>query len=218
LDAGHFFLPKIRQEGILRMSIRGVYGFRCQEQDKLTFNYDNSGPSCLGGQILAFIRETPAESMRGIFDQVTLVDDDDPEDSPSEELQEKYREFSDRIVSPSSLYPADWYHLLRKAQGDLGVYAQGVRHMPDYSSLIKDSLLCEYGYIVNLDAEALEFWLGNQKEPDSDCRYGVVCDEDGYYPCRMMGALAFSDIRRESLGWGIRALIAMEKGSDVIGF
>jgi hypothetical protein len=200
------------------MGTRGVYGFRFRGQDKLTFNYDNSGPSCLGGQILAFVRETPAESMRGIFDRITLVDDDDPEDSPSEGLQEKYREFSDRTVSPSGLYPADWCRLLRKAQGDLGVYAQGVRHMPDYSSFIKNSLFCEYGYIVNLDAEALEFWLGNQKEPDPGCRYGVVSDEDGYYPCRMTGALAFSYIRRESLGWGIHALIAMEKGSDVIGF
>ena len=57
--------------------------------------------------------------------------------------------------------------------------------MIDNLSFIKDSLFCEYAYIVNLDTDQLEFYCGFQHKPDETNRYG--CEENrGYYPCRMV--------------------------------
>jgi hypothetical protein len=194
------------------MGTRGVYGFRFREQDKLTYCHFDSYPSYLGGLVLEFIQKTPAEDMRGIFNRITLVKEDDPKDAPSEALQRKYQEYFDETVAGGR--KTDWYCLLRRAQGDLGVYARGVRHMIDFNEFIKDSLFCEYGYIVNLDTEALEFWLGFQREPDPGCRYGTSRNGSGYYPCQMAGALALGDIRGKSIEEGIGTLIDMEEGNS----
>jgi hypothetical protein len=190
------------------MGTRGVYGFRFRGQDKVTYNHFDSYPSYLGGLVLEFIQKTPAGDMRDIFDRITLVKDNDPKDAPSEALQREYLEYFDETVAEGR--KTDWYCLLRRAQGDLGVYARGVRHMIDSKEFLKDSLFCEYGYIVNLDAEALEFWLGFQKEPDPGCRYGTSRNESGYYPCRMAGAFTLGDIRGKSIEEGIDILNALE--------
>ena len=57
--------------------------------------------------------------------------------------------------------------------------------MEDNSDFIKDSLFCEYAYIINLDTHDLEYWRGFQEEPDPFNRYG--CDvRDNYYPCKLL--------------------------------
>ena len=68
------------------------------------------------------------------------------------------------------------------------VYKNGLKYMIDNKDFIKDSLFCEYAYIINLDTQCLEFWLGFQKEPDEHNRYGAeTCDNMGkYYPCKMV--------------------------------
>jgi hypothetical protein len=66
--------------------------------------------------------------------------------------------------------------------------------MTDDSSFIKDSLFCEYAYIINLDTNCLEFWVGFQKEPCESNRYGTEMS-DGYYPCKMVAYYALDDGR-----------------------
>lgn len=84
----------------------------------------------------------------------------------------------------------DWYWTLRPNQGCpenwLPFIDSGSKvYMIDNLSFIKDSLFCEYAYIVNLDTDQLEFYCGFQHKPDETNRYG--CEEDqGYYPCRMV--------------------------------
>ncbi|MGB9867950.1 MAG: hypothetical protein ACPLPR_08650 [Bacillota bacterium] len=53
--------------------MRGLYGFHYQGKDKPTYNYLDSAPEWLGGEVVRFIRETPYEEMRKIFDQIVLV-------------------------------------------------------------------------------------------------------------------------------------------------
>ena len=84
---------------------------------------------------------------------------------------------------------------------DKAVRSDADFYMIDSSDFIKDSLFCEYAYIVNLDSGMLEFWKGFQKEPDPGNRYGcevstrcdwcdpVVC----YYPCRLALEIPLSD-------------------------
>ncbi len=79
-----------------------------------------------------------------------------------------------------------WYKLLREAQGKMDVYLTGeLRYMIDGIEFIKDSLFCEWAYIINLDNNTLEVWKGFQQSPQKDNRYGTSL-EDGYYPCALI--------------------------------
>ena len=67
--------------------------------------------------------------------------------------------------------------------------------MVSLQDFIKDSLFCEYGYIINMDTKKLEMYEGFQKKPDKrkSNRYGTE-NERGYYPCRMVKAFPLDKI------------------------
>jgi len=61
--------------------------------------------------------------------------------------------------------------------------------MMEYGDFIKNSLFCEYAYIINLDTKKMEFWKGFQHKPNPNNRYGTKPRngyKDDYYPCKMV--------------------------------
>ena len=170
------------------MGTRGVYGFRKDGVDKLAYNHFDSNPSCLGADVVEFAASTRVEDMTDIFNRIILVDE---RTKPTAEQIEKCEPWTDLSVSSGS--SDDWYCLLRKAQGNLYAYTQGLDYMGDHGSFIKYSQWCEYGYIINLDEGVLEFWTGFQRKADLDNRYGIRMLFD-YYPCRLVRAFPLSDL------------------------
>ena len=162
------------------MSTRGCYGFRNNGIDKLTYNHCDSYPDCLGQIMVGFCKETSIEEMNEIFDRIILVN---AESKPTKKQIEECQQYYNGNVGDCTI--EGWYCLLRETQGDPNVYKDGLRYMIDNHDFIKDSLFCEYAYIINLDTNSLEFWVGFQKEPDVTNRYGIE-KEDGYYPCKMV--------------------------------
>lgn len=164
------------------MGTRGLYGFRKNGMDKLTYNHYDSYPSYLGEIMVEFCKTTSIKEMNDIFDRIVLVEEDDaPTETQIAECIEYYSGDVSRRI------PEDWYCLLKETQGNPNVYKHGLKYMIDHHEFIKDSLFCEYAYIINLDHECLEFWVGFQMKPDEDNRYGMVMEiEDGYYPCKMI--------------------------------
>lgn len=58
----------------------------------------------------------------------------------------------------SRYYLDKWYNLLRETQGSLNCYKENkINHMIDNQNFLK-SEVCNYGYIINLDTNKLEFW------------------------------------------------------------
>lgn len=55
------------------MSTRGAWGFRKDEQDKVTFNHWDSYPSGLGESVLAFCQAHSREELTAIADAIVLV-------------------------------------------------------------------------------------------------------------------------------------------------
>ena len=162
------------------MGTRGCYGFRKNGIDKLTYNHFDSYPDYLGRKIVEFCKETSIKKMNEIFNKIILVDENT---KPTKEQITECLNYYNGNVSNQTV--DDWYCLLREAQGDIDVYKNGLRYMIDDHDFIKNSLFCEYAYIINLDTNSLEFWVGFQKEPDVTNRYGTE-KEDGYYPCKMV--------------------------------
>lgn len=162
------------------MGTRGLYGFRKNGEDKLTYNHFDSYPDCLGDTMVRFCKETSIEELNEIFDRIVLVNEDD---KPTKAQILECAEYYNGSVSNQSI--EDWYCLLREAQGNPDVYKHGLKYMIDNHNFIKDSLFCEYAYIINLDANYLEFYVGFQEEPCELNRYGTE-EDNGYYPCKLV--------------------------------
>ncbi len=53
------------------------------------------------------------------------------------------------------------------------------------NNFIKNSLFCEYAYIINLDTGKLEYYEGYQDQPDETNRFGIEKQKDyDFYPCK----------------------------------
>jgi len=162
------------------MGTRGLYGFRKNGIDKTTYNHYDSYPDYLGAMIVKFCKETSIEEMNEIFDRIVLVDEDS---KPTKQQIAECMDYYDSDVSKQT--PEDWYCLLREAQGAPDAYKNGLKYMIDNHDFIKNSLFCEYAYIIDLDTNILEFYVGFQTVPTILNRYGT--EKDGnYYPCKMV--------------------------------
>lgn len=193
------------------MGTRGLYGFRKNGIDKLTYNHFDSYPDYLGQIMVEFCKTTSVEEMNKIFDRVVLVEEGS---TPTKEQIVECAEFYNGSVSTGQI--EDWYCLLRNAQGNPNVYKHGLKYMIDNQGFIKDSLFCEYAYIINLDEECLEFYVGFQKEPDEYNRYGTESD-DGYYPCKLLEEYSLGEINEslvEVIVKDMNCLVERENAED----
>ena len=92
---------------------------------------------------------------------------------------------------------ADFRYECCKAGGREDGYLP-VRSGPEY--FIQHSLFCEYGYVVDLDRQTLELYVGGQTSPQEDNRFGTESARNEfadktYYPCRMKAAFSFDYVR-----------------------
>lgn len=165
------------------MGTRGLYGFRKNGVDKLTYNHWDSYPDYLGDIVVGFCKSTTIQELNEIFDRIVLVDNNN---RPTKKQIDECIKYYDGSVSEQSV--DDWYCLLRDTQGNLDVYKNGLKYMLDDKDFIKDSLFCEYAYIINLDTNCLEFWVGFQTESNENNRYGTETHDNlgKYYPCKMV--------------------------------
>lgn len=177
----------------MKMGTRGAYGFYKNGVTKVTYNHFDSYPSGLGKEVLKFIKETSIEKMNEIFDSIILVDEDEaPTSEQVKEVTEVLKlgeEFYD-----TSKRQIDWYSLLRPVQGDLTAYAKGLRYMIDNAEFLKNSLFCEWAYIINLDDNTFEIYRGLQKKPQKN-RYYTEEDISGYYNVALVAKIPIRTIK-----------------------
>ena len=135
------------------MGTRGLFGFRKNGQDKLTYNHYDSDPSGLGMDVVNFCLSRSINELNVICDKIKLAEEE----------------------------KADINSIIECVSGSI---------MYDYKDFILNSLHCEFAYIINLDDNTLEFWLGGQKQPQRGNRYGGLKTESGYYPCKLLSAVS----------------------------
>lgn len=176
------------------MSSRGVYGFRRNGVDKITYSHSCSYPTILGESILKFIKSTPVEEMDSIFEKIIMINE---ENKPTKEQIEECKEYFDSSIRDNNI--EDWYCLLRKSQGTLMPYKEDLKYMIDSEDFIKSSLQCEWGWIINLDTNQLEVYIGFQREID-DNRYSVdKPDNYGYYNCKLFKSISFNELNNNTM-------------------
>jgi hypothetical protein len=67
----------------------------------------------------------------------------------------------------------------------------------DASNFPADSLMAEWGYVVDFDAERLEVYRGFQTSPHDKGRFAACEGRDGYYPCALVASWALSELPDE---------------------
>ncbi len=183
------------------MSTRGLYGIRKNGIDKCTYNHCDSYPEYLGSEILNFCAKNSVERLSKLFDNIDMVIENT---KPTEEQIDicKKSGYTDFRVSRQN--ENDWYCLLRNLQGDFKKYTECIDNnekvfMIDNIDFIKASLFCEYAYIINLDEKVLEFYVGFQNTPQTNNRYGVLHDDNGYYPCKLAFVIPLDEINLRNI-------------------
>jgi hypothetical protein len=169
------------------MGTRGLYGFYKDGITKATYNNYDSYPSYLGNHIARFVQNTPIGELNQIFDRIILVNE---RSKPTESQIIDCIKYVDTEVGTGRV--DDWYNLLRGIQGELEPYRDDdLRYMIDSQEFIKDSLFCEYAYIINLDDNSLELYKGFNKEMDYNRYYDIRLDSDEYEykNCKLVNTL-----------------------------
>jgi len=156
------------------MGTRGAFGYigtvEGEQLTKVTYNHWNSYPSGLGCKIANYLKgKSTYDDIHKDFSNIELVSHDDTP-TLEQKLDCTLAEITDTNVGGQS--EEDWYCLLRGAQGDLDKHAD-VGYMIDSREFLYDSLFCEWAYILNMDTNELEIYIGYQKEKDKvKGRYG----------------------------------------------
>ena len=181
------------------MGTRGSVGFILNDQYKASYNHFDSYPTGLGQDMADFVNKVNAEDgwnkIKKEVKKVKLVSE---EKQPTKPQIEKYMAFSNTGIGSGDI--KDWYCLLREVQGAVAlekIYEGTLSHMIDSTNFIKDSLFCEWAYIINLDEMTFEIYKGFQKNADPTNRFGQTND-DGYYPCKKIVSIPLDRVITDS--------------------
>jgi hypothetical protein len=186
------------------MGTRGAYGVKVDGQYKVTYNHFDSYPSKLGKDIVKFCNKvTEDDSWDEFIEKMRSVKLVDEHKVPSKKLQKKYAHYADLNVGEQKI--DDWYCLLRNLQnGEIlrAILNGDIEHMIDSFEFLKDSLFCEYVYIINLDEMKLEFYEGYNKRPQKNNPLPFeqvplpreYKGAEDYYPVRFLGSVPLNKI------------------------
>ena len=179
------------------MGTKGAFGFRINNEDKVTYNHFDSYPGGLGDEVVTFIKNNAISVLEAAANNIKLVE---AKSTPTSEQIQRYKHYADHDVSTGSFY--EWYVLLRNVQGNLQAYVDDLEYMIDKREFLKDSVFCEYAYIINLDTKKLEFYKGfNDKQLYDKGRYASIPrdEKNDYYGVMLMAEFDLLDIQKSSI-------------------
>lgn len=146
---------------------RGIVGYIYQDKVSLSYNEDGSVPDGLGEDVLDLIVRINKDNGWEVFKENTLKIKDNDKDKNTIDLS-----------------GSEWLNEL---------YLGNLKYWTFDNEFIKESLYCEYGYIINLDTMNFEYYTGFQQIPQIGNKFGVI-EKDGYYPCKLCLIINIKDI------------------------
>jgi len=181
------------------MSTRGSYGFKLDGKYYLAYNHHDSYPEGLGQQILDFISYLKLKTNKIIKNNLQRLEEQEILNIINAKLKECINNFI--IFENDGSEISEKFYRERKSYDTLYEYLVALydKECPENrwlleNDFIKDSLFCEYAYIINVDNGTLDLYNGGQKEPQEGNPFGIECNKDKYYPCAVVGSIKFKDI------------------------
>lgn len=174
------------------MSTRGLFGFKLDGELKVAYNHYDSYPDELGDHLLAWLRDHHDDEPTLAAVRALRVEPSGT--TPSAEDIDRLLPFANMSVGSQAV--DDWYVLLCETQGDPGrTLAAGV--MLDAREFGRDSLFCEWGYVVDFDRRSFDVYKGFRKVPATDGEWaGQDGDRDGsgYWPIQRVASFDFAEL------------------------
>lgn len=187
------------------MSTRGALGFKLNEKYYVAYNHFDSYPKGLGQEVVdivsSIVKEKGLKKLKNNVAKIRLVNE---QDTPTINDIEKYKHSANTDVDNKSF--DSWYCLLRQTQGSemiVQVYTHNLDVMIDNFDFLKNSLSCEYAYIINLDNDTLELYEGFNHEPQKDNPLPIkqivfeTINNNDYYPVRYLGSFKLDSIPKD---------------------
>lgn len=177
------------------MGTRGAFGFKFDQKEIIFYNHWDSYPSGLGNDIVNYVKSVTDWNL--VRDKVTQFNCVNEEIHPTPEQKLRAYQLGTVNLGVSKENDNDWYCLTREAQGNVNLTLDlgfGVTS----NSFLRDSLFCEYAYIINLDTMELEFYEGFNSNRLADGRYANVSLEEwskhGYAGVKLNGCCQLDNI------------------------
>jgi len=190
------------------MGTRGIIGHKLNGTHYGAYNHYDSNPDGLGKEALEFIAKVNKDkgwaTLKERIEALKYVKESDtPDVDIAKSMAQRYSNVSN-AVRTKAYVGMDWYNLLRDIQG-VGyydeIYAGRLGYYIDSIDFIRDSLFCEYAYIMNLDDMTLDMYLGSQTKRQEGNPFAfkhnqIIYDEDThiYYPCALIGTMPLEGI------------------------
>jgi hypothetical protein len=192
------------------MGTRGFITFVHDGVEKTTYNHYDSYPEGLGIGVLYAVREllgaelplgeaayapALAELRAGVRDLRVVQDDTEVTVLDVDALACWTDVLVDRRNADDT---PSWYQLLRGTQGSVEqILTAG--YLLDASDYPRNSLFAEWGYVIDLDAEDLEVYMGFQDAPHDVGRFaGRETVGNGYYPVKRVAAWPLAELPTEA--------------------
>jgi len=167
-------------------------------------------PDGAGHNICEFIQSNDVQAFRSKVEKVKQITEED-----LEEIHKKFSSNGWMSLRESNRFNEEYPEFHRNTGSDiLKLIAEDKVHSVNLATdFAKDSLFCEYAYVVNLDTNVLEYYRGFQKEVHSRGRFASsIEDKDGYYPVKLVAEISFEDIKEK--GFAALEEVAKEDESE----
>lgn len=154
-------------------------------------------PDGLGVTILTFLKSVNMQAFKEAVSKVSFL--------TKEELGEINRSIKvTREAIPDYDWTKDFQHLSRDCGGEIlnQIVFNGVTKVKNSIDFAKDSILCEWAYVVDLDTDKFEVYRGLNHNPlsESDRFYfngEMAEDSDGYYPIKEIAEFDLNNLPTE---------------------
>jgi hypothetical protein len=183
------------------MGTGGFLGFVIDGALKISFNDSDSYPDGLGSEVLEWLTDhqaSVASAVRqgttdGLIEQIRALRVIDWEAAPSVEDRQWIQDHADPSHDPM---PWDQLrdHLQELTEGNLDAMLRyGV--IFDASDNLADSLHAEWGYLIDLDADRFEVYVGLQRAPHDKGRFAHLAPtRPNYYPVALRAAWPLTEL------------------------
>jgi hypothetical protein len=177
------------------MGTRGTWGFVIDGRELLAYNHCDSYPEGLGDDVLKVARSMAVDEMRTAVRALKVVGPD-PQEPTAEDIAALARWTNLNVGEKST---SDWYCLTREMQGDVAATMESGYFLAANPGWPADSLFCEWGYVIDLDAGSFEVYRGFQTEAHSVGRFAERTSDgkDGYAPIRLIATYPLADLPAE---------------------
>lgn len=147
------------------MTTKGLFGFRKNGVQKVTYCHRESYPGGLGSKVVAFCRSTSIEKMNELFEVIIMVDD---EEKMTPQQVQAYKNYLPQEYWNENL---DWNTVLKYSKDPTRPLTDGFKFMVEYGSFL-GSMRCRWIYIINLDTQKLEVYKNGLE------KLGIATDVD----------------------------------------